>query len=60
MRCKYCNTEVEIAEGLHSVMERTADMPPPAHAVIWALPERQQRPDFLTDPVHECRHGVAV
>lgn len=57
--CPYCGARYELPSMTAPGVEATADIPPPAHVTIWAVPLGRRRPDFEVDPVvHQCRRGV--
>lgn len=58
--CPYCGARYELPPLTRSCVEFTANVPPPAHVMIWAVPLQRRRPDYDVDPVvHQCRRGVA-
>lgn len=61
-RCPYCSTTFETAGSKKFRIESTADMPPPAHVVVWEVDDGQSLPTFsgpnASRIVHECKRGV--
>lgn len=67
--CPHCDTQYLVYEGKAAAEERTMDMEPPDHVIVWEVDEGSDTAEFLrssfargeSPPIlHECRQGKPV